>query len=115
MRIRKGLNIQEVKKETQNQLGTPTKYQNLIFSGRSLQDLLSLQEYGISNDSTIFLNLRLRGGCNGDSTKTTGSFRDAVSGKEKMQHKPALAPEIPGPYIVEQKLESPTIQVPQGN
>lgn len=57
MRLRKGLNVQELKKEIQIQLGTPTKYQNLIYTGRSLQDIHTLQEYGINNDSTIILNL----------------------------------------------------------
>lgn len=110
MRLKKGLLIQELKKEIQNQIGTPIKHQNLIFSGRCLQDLFSLQDYGINNDSTIFLNLRLRG-CNGDSTKNSGSFQDTVKGKGKMQHKSTPEIELPGPYIVEQKKESPTLQV----
>lgn len=111
MRLSKGWSIQALKKEIEIQLGTPTNYQNLIYSGHSMQDNQTLQHYGIIKDSTIILNLRLHGRCNGTSSKNTGSFRDAVKGKDKMQNKPAPPPELPGPYIVEQKPESPTLQV----
>lgn len=59
--------------------------------------------------------MRLRGRCKGTSSKTTGSFRDAVKGKEPLQHNLAPASELPGPYIVEQKPESPmlTISLPE--
>lgn len=111
MRLSMGSNIQELKKEIQHQLGIPSNHQNLICAGRSLQDHLTLQEYGICQDTTIFLNLRLRGGCNGSRSKTPASFHDAVKGKEKMQNKPVIPIEQPGPYIVDQKLESPMLQV----
>jgi len=76
-----------------------------------MQDNKTLQHYGIATDSTIILTLRLRGGSTGTSSKNTGSFRDAVKGKEKMKNKAAPPSELPGPYIVEQKTESPTLQV----
>lgn len=111
MRLSKSLNIQELKNKIQNQLGIPTRHQNLICEGRSLHDHLTLQEYRICQNTTIFLNLRLRGGCNRSGSKTPGSFRDAVKGKEKMQDKPKLPPEQPGPHIVEQKLEYAMLKV----
>jgi len=76
-----------------------------------MQDQHTLQHYGIVKDSTIILNLRLRGGCKGSSSKNTGSFHDAIKGKDPLQHRPAPTPEIPGPYIVEQRPESPMLTV----
>lgn len=59
IRISKRMSIKELKKEIQIKLGTPTTYQNLIYTGHSLQDNHTLQDYGITKDSTIILNLRL--------------------------------------------------------
>lgn len=41
----------------------------------------------------------------------------AVKGKGKAQANPATTPELPGPYIVEQKIENPslTIAMPEVN
>lgn len=112
MRLRKATSISDLKKEIQGRHGIPERLQNLIYTGYSLQDNKTLQHYGIANDSTINLTLRLRGGSSGTSSKNTGSFRDAVKGKgEKMKNKAAPTTELPGPYIVEQKPESPTLQV----
>jgi len=66
--------------------------QNLIYTRQSLQDKHTLQDYGIVSASTIIVNLRLRGGCFRTSSKGTGSFKDAVKGKEKAQTKPATPP-----------------------
>lgn len=52
---------------------------------------------------TIIINLRLWAGCFG---KSTNSFKDAVKGKERAQTKPTTLADLPGPYIVEQKLEN---------
>lgn len=111
MRISQRMSIQDFKKEIQGYLGTPIQHQNLIYAGYSLQDKQTLLQYGITKDSTIILNLRLRGGSTGTSSKNTGSFRDAVKGKEKMKNTEAPPAEALGPYIVEQKPESPTLQV----
>lgn len=111
MRLSKGMSIHALKKEIQGYLGTPAQYQNLIYTGYSMHDNQTLQQYDITKGSTIILNLRLRGGSTGTSSKNTGSFRDAVKGKEKMKNKEAPLSEAPGPYIVEQKPESPTLQV----
>lgn len=59
MKLNKGMVIQDLKKEIQKQLGTPTEYQNLIYTKHSLQHNHTLQDYGIIKDSTIILNLRL--------------------------------------------------------
>lgn len=85
-RIWKGRRILDLKYKIQNHLDISACKQNLIFSGLSLQDSHSLQDYGIATDSTIVINLRLRGGCFGTNSKSTSSFKDAIKGKEK--HKP---------------------------
>lgn len=48
-------------------LGYPLHLQNLICSGRSLQDDHNLHAYNILPSTTIILNLRLRGGGAGSS------------------------------------------------
>lgn len=101
MQLSKGMSIHALKKEIQSYLGTPTQHQNLIYSGYSLQDNQTLQHYGIAKDSTIILNLRLRGGSTGTSSKNASSFRDAVRGGEKTKNKAAPPSKLPGPYIVE--------------
>jgi len=105
------MDVLGLKKEIQIKLGTPATYQNILFSGLYMQDQYTLQHYGVVNDSTIILNLRLRGSCKGTSSKTTGSFRDAVKGKEPLNHRSSPTSELPGPYIVEQKQESPILTV----
>lgn len=49
--------IQELKHRIQNQLGILAHLQNLICSGNSLQDNLTLKDYGINTDATITINL----------------------------------------------------------
>lgn len=111
IQISKSLSIKELKKEIQIKLGIPTTYQNIIYSGYNLQDNHTLHDYGVTKDSTIILNLRLRGGCKGAISKTSGSFLDAVKRKEHMQNKLAPTFDLPGPYIVEYKLEAPMLTV----
>lgn len=111
IQIRAGMDVLGLKKRIQNIMGTPAIYQNLLFSGRCMQDHLTLQHYGVTNDSTIILNLRLRGGCKGTSSNTMGSFCDAVKGKEPLNPRSAPTSELPGPYIVEQKQDSPLLTV----
>lgn len=89
----------------------------MIYSGYSLQDQHTLQDYGITTDSTIMINLRLRGRCARTSSKSIGSFKDTIRGKDKAQANTTTLPQLPGPYIVEQKSENPalTIAMPEVN
>jgi len=60
---------------------------------------------------TIILNLRSLGGCSGTSSKGTGSFKDEVKGKDEAQTNPTPSPELPAPYIVEQKSQIPALTI----
>lgn len=77
--------------------------------GHNLQDNHTLQDYNVISDSTITINLCLRGGCSGSSSKNTGSFKDTVKGKGNTS--PTTATEPPRPYIVEQTPESPSLTI----
>lgn len=85
--------------------------------GCILQDNYTLKDYNITTYSTSIINLHLHGECSGTSLKNTGSFKDAVKGKGKVQTKPITMFELPGPYIVEQKTENLalTILMPEVN
>lgn len=112
MQIWERMSVLEVKKETQDKLGIPAPLQNLLFSGLCLQDQHTLQHYRVAKDSTIILNLRLRGGSKGASSKPTGTYRDAAKGKEPPKGKePSAANEPPGQYIMDQSPESPSISL----
>lgn len=64
-------------------MGIPTRLQNLIYAGKSLQEDSKLQDYDIGPNLTIILNMRLLGGFLGSSSKGQTSFQDAVKGKAK--------------------------------
>lgn len=90
--------------------------------GRNLQDNYTLQDYNITTDSAIIINLCLWRGCFGTSSKNTsskntGSFKDTVKGKGKVKTNPATTLIFHGPYIVEQKTENLalTIAMPEVN
>lgn len=91
--------------------------QSLISAGQILQDQYTVQDYGIVFDTSIILNTRLRGGSFGSSSKGTGSFKDAVKGKGEAINKTTPPQDLPGPYIVEQKAQTPilTIDLPEVN
>ena len=53
--------IKKVKDYIQDKVGIPLDQQRLIRTGKLLEDNKSLTDYGIKNNSTIHLGLRIRG------------------------------------------------------
>lgn len=113
----KGKLIKDIKYEIQAYTGIPINMQSLLYAGQILQDQYTVHDYGFVQDSTIILSTRLRGGSFGSSSKGTTSFKDAVKGKGEANKKPTTPQELPGPYIVEQKMKTPvlTITLPEVN
>lgn len=114
--IRTGMLIKNLKDEIQELLGISASLLSLVYAGHILQEKFTVQHYGIVRDSTIFLSMRL-GGSFGSSSKGTGSFKDVVKGKGEATNKPAPTKDLPGPYIVEQRKQTPvlTIDLPEVN
>lgn len=105
-----GLLIKNIKDEIQADMGIPSNLQSLIHEGKILQDNFSVRHYGIGRDSTIIISTRLRGGSSGSGPKGSGFFKDVVKGKGEVK-KPSPSPDLPGPYIVEQRTQTPALQI----
>lgn len=54
------MTVLALKQEIQNKQQVPVDQQRLVFQGKQLDDTLKLSDYGIYNDATIHLVLRLR-------------------------------------------------------
>lgn len=103
--------IKNIKEEIQADTGIPSNLLSLTHAGKILQDIFTVQHYGIDRDSTIIVSARLRGGSFGPGPKGIGSFKDAIKGKGEVKNKPSSTPDLPGPYIVEQRPQIIVLQV----
>ncbi|XP_078410469.1 uncharacterized protein LOC144687821 [Cetorhinus maximus] len=54
--------VRDFRVRVQRQEGVPASQQRLVYEGKQLEDGLTLADYNIKPESTIFLTLRLRGG-----------------------------------------------------
>jgi ubiquitin C len=54
--------IASIKDKIAEKEGIPQEQQRLVFNGKQLEDKNTIAEYGIENDASIHLVLRLRGG-----------------------------------------------------
>jgi ubiquitin len=62
--IRETDTIDMLKDDIQNKEGIPPDQQRLVFAGKQLEDIGTLADYDIEDESTVHLILRLRGGGN---------------------------------------------------
>ncbi|XP_072565124.1 polyubiquitin-like isoform X3 [Paramormyrops kingsleyae] len=60
--ITPGETVSEFKRKVFNKERVPVDQQRLIYKGRQMEDGKKLEDYGVKNESTIDLTLRLRGG-----------------------------------------------------
>jgi len=53
--------IQSIKSRILDKEGIPVEQQRLVFNGKQLEDSQKLDDYGLQNDNTVHLVLRLKG------------------------------------------------------
>lgn len=122
--------VKQMQEMIMKQLGFPIRSQNLIYEGRTLQDTKYLWEYQIEPQSTIILNMRLRGGAsvngrNNNRAEGSGtgarkkpsniSFKEILQGKNKEGTTSNQTSMDAKPYIVEHLDHTPeyNIDIPE--
>lgn len=77
--VEEGESIEDVKAKIAEKEGIPPEQQRLIFGGQQLQDGKTIDDYDLSDDSTLHLVLRLRGGKEKVATTADASMRSIRS------------------------------------
>jgi len=67
LEVQDGDTVESIKKKITDIEGIPVDQMRLVFNGKQLEDVNTIQDYGIEADSTVHLVLRLRGGGLNDS------------------------------------------------
>jgi len=73
LKVPKFSTVSGLKRLIQDKEGIAPAYQRLIFAGTQMKDLELLMKYNITNNSVVYLVLRMRGGCFVASTLITMS------------------------------------------
>ena len=60
-KVQNDYTIERIKAKIHDKKGIPITQQRLVFAGRQLEDGTTLPSYGIKKESTVHLELRLRG------------------------------------------------------
>jgi hypothetical protein len=81
--------IEEVKQKIYYEEGVPVNQQGLIFANKPLEDDMTLSDYNIQKESTIYMVLRLRGGMyhhtSGRSDYNSSCYSSGAQANETIQ------------------------------
>lgn len=101
--VEEGESIEDVKAKISEKEGIPPEQQRLVFGGQQLQDGKTLDDYDVSDDSTLHLVLRLRGGAARDFLPRRLS--ELLFGDDYMEVSESFVKEHLGDRITDKDLE----------
>jgi hypothetical protein len=96
--------LSELKGKIQDREGIPIEVQMLVFSGKLLYGDKPLPEYGIKNESTIYLVMRLRG-ADPEEADTSSSNQSVDSSNPKQFFSEKSEDLLSIPFLLDEKFE----------